>query len=321
MKAAFVGCGNIADRYAASIAATGRFELAGATDVEGERAEALVARWGGTAYPTLDALLADDAVEVVVNLTPPQLHAPVTAAALEAGKHVHSEKPLALTHPEAQELVELAGRRGRQVRLRAVDAARRGAVDGMEARARGRRRPGPRGLRRGELGEDRVLASHPEALYAVGPLVDVGVYPLTIVTGIFGPARRVVAYSTTVEPERVTLAGAPFRPGAADFVVAVLELSEGVVVRVTASFYVPPSKQGGLELHGDAGSLFLASWSEFDSRVELAPPAVASTRPCRRCGPFPGTDWGRGCRPRRRDRGGGGRTGRAPSTPRTSSRS
>ena len=71
MKAAFVGCGNIADRYAASIAATGRFELSGATDVERERAEALVAKWGGTAYPTLDALLADDAVEVVVNLTPP----------------------------------------------------------------------------------------------------------------------------------------------------------------------------------------------------------------------------------------------------------
>jgi predicted dehydrogenase len=87
-------------------------ELAGATDVLPGRAEALVAKAGGMSYPSLDALLGDDRVDAVVNLTGALSHGAVTRAALEAGKHVHTEKPVALTHAEAQELVDLAGRHG-----------------------------------------------------------------------------------------------------------------------------------------------------------------------------------------------------------------
>jgi len=119
-RIALVGCGNIAARYAASITAADGLELAGATDLDPRRAEALVAKHGGIAYPTLEAVLADGAVETVVNLTVPETHARVTAAALQAGKHVHSEKPLALSYREARELVELAGRR--DVRLSSAPA-------------------------------------------------------------------------------------------------------------------------------------------------------------------------------------------------------
>jgi predicted dehydrogenase len=293
VKVAFVGCGNIADRYAATIAAAGRLQLLGATDLDAGRAEAFVARWGGRSYPTLDALLADEGVEVVVNLTPPQLHASVSAASLEAGKHVHSEKPLALVHSEAQELVELAARHERRLscapttllgeaQQTAWKLVREGAIGRVRAAY-------------AEANWGKIESWHPtpEALYDVGPLVDVGVYPITIVTGMFGPARRVVAYSTTLEPERVTLDGVQFRPGAPDFVVAVIELAGGVVARVTASFYVPASQQRGLELHGDVGSLFMPAWADFDSRLELAPygkeyEAVPLLRE-----PYHGTDWGR----------------------------
>jgi predicted dehydrogenase len=293
MKAAFVGCGNIADRYAASIAAAGRLELVGATDVDAARAEAFVSKWGGTSYASLDALLADDTVDIVVNLTPPQLHASVTAAALEAGKHVHSEKPLALVHAEAAELVDLAARRGQ--RLSCAPTTLLGEAQQTTWKL----------VREGAIGRVRAAYAEanwgkieswhptPEAIYGVGPFVDVAVYPITILTGMFGPARRVVGYATTLEPDRMTLAGVPFTPGAPDFVVAVLELAGGVVARATASFYVPVSKQRGLELHGDAGSLFMPAWADFDSRLELAPyGGEYEPIPLLR-EPYRGTDWGR----------------------------
>ena len=104
------------------------------------------------------------------------------------------------------------------------------------------------------------MAPDPRSLYAVGPVVDVGVYPLTTLTAMFGPARRVRAYAATLEADRTLLDGTAFTPGAPDFVVAVLEHEDAVVTRLTTSFYVGPSKQQGLELHGDSGSLWLATW-------------------------------------------------------------
>ncbi|MCA1657620.1 MAG: Gfo/Idh/MocA family oxidoreductase, partial [Actinobacteria bacterium] len=77
MKIALVGAGNIASRYAACIAAEPRLTLAGATDVLPGRAAELAASNGGMDYGSLDALLADDDVDVVVNLTPPWAHGAV----------------------------------------------------------------------------------------------------------------------------------------------------------------------------------------------------------------------------------------------------
>jgi predicted dehydrogenase len=119
------------------------------------------------------------------------------------------------------------------------------------------------------------------------------VYPLAIVTAMFGPVRRVVAYSTMVEPERAHPGGWTFTPEAPDFHVAVLELEDDVVVRLTANFYVPASKQRGLEFHGDDGSLYLPTWGEFDSRIELQARngEYETVQPLRE--PYNGIDWSR----------------------------
>ena len=268
MRVALVGCGNIADRYATTMAAEG-LTLVGATDVLPGRAAAFVAEYGGVEYPSLAALLAADEVDIVVNLTAPQAHAEVTAAALEAGKHVHSEKPLALRHGEAQALVELAAARG--VALGCAPATLLGEAQQTAWKL----------LREGAVGRVRVAYAEanwgrieswhpaPEPLLAVGALVDVGVYPLTILTAMFGPARRVTASAALVEPARVRLDGAAFSLETPDWITATLELADGTIARVTATFYVGPSKQRGLELHGDDGSLYLATWAEADSRLEL----------------------------------------------------
>lgn len=293
MRFVLVGAGNIADRYAAAIVNATELDLAGATDLDRTRAEALVEAYGGHAYPDLGSVLADTSVDAIVNLTVPQAHADVSAAALAAGKHVHSEKPLALRHEDTRRLAALAHERG--VRLSSAPATLLGEAQQTLWKLV---REGAVGTVRAVYAEanwDRIEAWHPDprSLYSVGPVVDVGVYPLTIVTAMFGPVRLVRATAATLEPERTMLDGTPFTPAAPDFVVAVFEHESGVFTRLTATFYVGPSKQRGLEVHGDEGSLYMPTWAEANSRLEHQRRGgeYVTIAPVRE--PFPGTDWGR----------------------------
>jgi len=292
VNVALVGCGNIAERYARSIVDESRLNLVGVTDVVAEQAAVLAERFEVTRYASLDDLLADDAVETVVNLTAPRAHATITAACLDAGKHVHTEKPVALSHVEARELAELAKRRG--VRLSCSPATLLGEAQQTAWKLV---REGALGTIRAVYAEanwGRIESWHPSptGLYAVGPLVDVGIYPLTVLTAIFGPARRVVGYGTELQPDRVTRDGTPFRLETPDFVVAVIEL-ESVVVRLTATFWVGPGKQRGIEFHGDGGSLYLASWQEFDSRLESSHDGETYTQVPLVREPYHGIGWSR----------------------------
>jgi predicted dehydrogenase len=273
MKIAIAGCGNIATPYASDLKTYPEIVLAGAFDVDHARAQAFAAEHGCAAYGSYDDLLADPDIGLIVNLTSFQAHYTISAAALNAGKHVYSEKPLALTYADACALRDLAASKGLrlgcspftlmgeapQTMWREVRAGRLGAVRAIYA----------------EVNHGRIETWHPapQAFYEVGPLFDVGVYPLAIVTAVFGAARRVTAYGTTLLSERQTKDGKPFRVGSPDFVVSILELASGAVVRLTTNFYVEGStRQGeGLELHGDAGSLYLPSWFSADGEVFYAP--------------------------------------------------
>ena len=271
VRVALVGCGNIAVPYAATIAAFAETELEGVTDIDAAKAAALAAEHGCTVYPTLEALLADDRVDLVVNLTIHHAHEAVTRHCLEAGKHVYSEKPLAMTHAEARALVELAERRGRRLGCspftfmgEAQQTAWRAIRDGAIGMVR---------LAYADVNHGRIETWHPApaAFYEVGPLFDVGVYPLALLTAMFGPARRVSAFGTVLHADRVTKDGLPFAVRTPDYVVASIELDSGVVVRLTTNFYVgPQGKQVGVEFHGDAGSLHLSNWQRPDASVEIA---------------------------------------------------
>jgi predicted dehydrogenase len=110
--------GEIAQSYAACLAACGG-KVSCVFDSDAARAAAMVAPGsaaeGATVCATLEELLSSEKVAVVLNLTPVAAHAPVSRAALESGKHVWSEKPLAATPHEARELVELATRKHLQL--------------------------------------------------------------------------------------------------------------------------------------------------------------------------------------------------------------
>jgi predicted dehydrogenase len=157
---------------------------------------------------------------------------------------------------------------------------------------------GPVRLAYADVNWGRIESWHPDpqAFYEVGPLFDVGVYPLSILTAMFGPARRVSAYGTVLWPERETRQGGRFRVARPDFVVAAIELADGVIVRLTTDFYVAnkSTRQVGIEFHGDQGSLHLESWHMFNANVAFAAfDQPLEAVPLVREPPY-GTPWGQG---------------------------
>src|SRR5690606_4049974 len=102
------GCGYVADYYVTTLANHPELELVGVADRDPERADRFARHHKLHRFRDYGELLADDRVQLVVNLTNPRAHAEVSRAAIEAGKHVFSEKPLATEWAEAVELVDRA---------------------------------------------------------------------------------------------------------------------------------------------------------------------------------------------------------------------
>ena len=298
LRVAIVGCGNIAGAYARDLAPYPEVQIVGAFDLDPARAEAFVREHhAGRAYPSLAAVLADPQVDLVVNLTIHNAHVEVITRCLEAGKHVHSEKPIATSYAAAKRLVDLAAERG--LRLSSAPITWLGEA---QQSAWKRLRDGLVGTPRiayAEVNWGRIEVWHPNPapFYEAGPNFDVAVYPLTLLTAWFGPAQRVIAGGGLIYPHRFTKDGQPFSFTTPDWSCAVIELASGVRARVTANFYVGGhTRQHGLEVHGDKGMLALDSWAAFDSpiwfsriedgerRTPLLPDRV----------PASGTEFGRG---------------------------
>ena len=291
-----VGTGNIAGGYSRDALTHPEIRLVAATDLDPVRSAAFATEHACRAHASVDDLLADDAVDIVVNLTVHHAHHEVTKQALEAGRHVYSEKPLALTSTDARELVELAAARG--LRLGCSPSTFLGEAQQTAAALVRSGRLGPVRAVYAEVNWGRIETWHPAPapFFDVGVLVDVGVYPLTLVTTMLGPARSVRAWGWELMPDRHALDGTSFRIGSPDLIVAAIELDGGAVLRLTSSFYVgrPAAQIGSLEFHGDDASLALGSFQEFDAKVQVGAygesyKPVALVRPGYR-----GTAWARG---------------------------
>ena len=135
-RVGLIGCGNVSQHYVAGCASLAAVELVACTDADPARAAALAAAAGLRALP-LDDLLADPSIDVVVNLTPPVRHTEVSLAAIAAGKHVYSEKPLATTLADAKAIVDAAARARRPARLCPGHVPRRRPPDGPRRARRG----------------------------------------------------------------------------------------------------------------------------------------------------------------------------------------
>ncbi len=269
---ALIGCGNIAGAYARDLKNYPEIELLGVTDMDAARARVFGQEHETQVYPDVDSLLADPRVQIAVNLTSHFAHKDISERALRAGKHVFSEKPMATTSEGAHELVALAKERG--LRLACSPFTLMGEAQQTAWKL----------IRDGKLGTVRVAFADvnwgrieswhpaPGPFYEVGALFDVGVYPLTILTALFGPVKRVVSYGKVLHADRVTKEGVPFHINTPDLAVTMLETASGTVVRLTTDFYVSnqTTRQTGIEFHGDLGSLFLESFHNFTCKVQYA---------------------------------------------------
>ncbi|MCU0493915.1 MAG: Gfo/Idh/MocA family oxidoreductase, partial [Chloroflexaceae bacterium] len=111
IRVGVIGCGVISGIYLKNCLAFPNLELMACADLDAERAAARAAEFGIRAC-SIEALLADPSIQLVINLTVPAAHAEVSMAALRAGKHVYSEKPLATTRAAGQRILALAQERG-----------------------------------------------------------------------------------------------------------------------------------------------------------------------------------------------------------------
>ncbi|MHA3979414.1 Gfo/Idh/MocA family protein [Halovulum sp. GXIMD14794] len=270
-----MGCGHISEIYMANIPAFGALHLVACADIRPEAAKAKAAAHGIVAL-TPEALLADDGIDIVLNLTTPAHHKAIACAALSAGKHVYGEKPLALDVIEGREILALAEQKAltvgsapdtflggaHQTARAAIDAGRIGRpLSGMAVMM--------------VPGHER-WHHNPEFYYQPGggPLYDMGPYYLTALVNMLGPVARVVGIGGKGFASRTIgtgpKAGTSFPVEIDSHVAAVLEFAQGAIVSMVMSFDVKAHSNGHIEIYGTEGSLSVSDPNRFDGPIRLA---------------------------------------------------
>jgi predicted dehydrogenase len=274
LRVGIVGCGNVSRLYLPDFASLSGVELAACTDVDVDRAAALAER-GGVRALAFDELLADPTIDVVLNLTPAPEHARVSLAAIEAGKHVYSEKPLATDLGAARAILVAADRRGVRVGC-APDTFLGGGLqtarDVLDSGAIGTALGAHAAVL--HLGPERWHPD-PEGFFGPGggPLLDVGPYYIAALVSLLGPVVEVDAIGRATGGTRRIgsgpRAGTTFVATAPTYVIASYRFASGVVAGFTASFDVVASAAPHLEIHGTEGSILIGDPNVFDGEVSL----------------------------------------------------
>lgn len=269
-----VGVGKISEQYFAALPSLPGIELIAVADLDEARAAAVAAEQGAEAL-SVDALLADPRVGAILNLTIPAAHVEINTRALQAGKHVFSEKPLALRPAEAVDMLRLAEQKGLRVgsapdtflgtgvqtALALLDAGTIGSPVGAAAFWAA---PG-----------HEAWHEAPQFYYqpGAGPLFDMGPYYLTALVTLLGPVARVSGATGRSARERVVAtgpqAGSPIPVNIDTHVSALLEHESGVSSTVTMSFEVWGSRIPHIEVFGTAGTISMADPNRFSDSVEI----------------------------------------------------
>jgi predicted dehydrogenase len=273
-RVGIIGSGNVTHFYLTGAAKFPSLELAACADLDPERARALAARGGFPAMP-VEAILADPTIDVALVLTPPAAHAPVAMAAIEAGKHVYSEKPLATSRQDAHGLLDAARAAG--VRVGAapdtflgggLQTARMVIDDGLIGT------PLVATAAVSHTGPER-WHHDPRIFYAPGggPVLDVGPYYVTALVNLLGPVSAVAAVGRGVGSERLVaagpLAGTTVTADVPTTVIGTLTFASGVIGSLFASFDTAGSRVPHVEIHGTAGSLSLGDPNHFSGEVRF----------------------------------------------------
>jgi len=277
IRVGVIGCGSVSGRYLPQLAECPYAELVSTCDIIPERAVNRAKEFNvSNHYPHISKMLGGAEFDLLVNLTDMQEHEHLNREAIEAGKHIWSEKPIANSLAAGQQLLELAKRKG--VRVWGAPVVVASPQFAFMAKT----------LTSGALG--RVASAHADYGHTGpdwssffyedggGSMPDLGVYNLTSLTGLLGPARSVVAMTSIVTPTRKIVDKGEIKVEAEDNAMVLLDHGNGMLSHVQCgfNFFNPHGHEGSKEnrhtisIYGSTGSMGLVGYDWEPLGVELA---------------------------------------------------
>ncbi|CAM3277248.1 Gfo/Idh/MocA family oxidoreductase [Paenibacillus lupini] len=275
LKVGVIGTGNISSAYLNNGKKFDSMEIVACADLDVERAKAKAEEFGIHGCSVED-LLADPEIGMVINLTIPQAHAAVCLQALEAGKHVYVEKPFAVTREEAQQVLELAEKKGLLVGS-APDTFLGGGIQTSIKLIEDGWIGTPIGATAFMMsGGHETWHPAPEFYYQKGggPMFDMGPYYLTALVAMLGPISRVTGMARASFPERTITSqpkfGQKVQVEVPTHVAGVIEFAAGPIGTLVTSFDV----KGGstlpwIEVYGTAGSMLVPDPNNFGGTIKI----------------------------------------------------
>ena len=274
-KIGIIGCGNISGIYCKAGTTFSNIEIAAVSDIDIAKAEARAAEFGIPRAISVEAMLADPEIEIVVNLTVPAVHAAVDLAALEAGKHVYSEKPLAVSLEDAKRIIDLASEKDLRVGCApdtflgaGYQTCRKLIDDGWIGEP---------------LSATAFMLSHgpdhwhpnPNFFYQTGggPMMDMGPYYLTGLVTLLGAVRRVAGATRRGTSNRMITKGAnagkTIPVEVETHLSASLDFASNLVCTICFSFDVWAHELPFMQIYGTEGTLSLPDPNRFDGPVRF----------------------------------------------------
>lgn len=277
IRVGVVGCGVISGIYLENM--TTRFkelEVAACADLLIGKAREAAERFNIPKYCGPQELLADPSIELVVNLTIPAAHFELNMAALEAGKHIYCEKPLAMTFAQGQQIMAKAAAKGLLVGCAPDTFMGSGLQTCRKA------------LDEGWIGRPLAVTANlvchgheawhpaPEFYYkkGAGPMMDMGPYYLTALVSMLGPISRTTCYAGRFFDRRTISSTSPLKGKIIDVEVlthyaGLIEFKSGVIANINMSFDIWQSNLPGIEIHGTEGSMIVPDPNWFDGAVRI----------------------------------------------------
>jgi predicted dehydrogenase len=271
VKVGIIGCGNIFDQYVKGCRMFDILEVYACTDIDMSRAKEKAAKFDIPHVYSVPELLTDPDIQMVINLTVPQAHVEVSLQIIAAGKHVHSEKPLALNREDGKKILDAAKAKGVLVGC-APDTFLGGGLQTCR-----------------KLIDDGVIGTpiaatafmlsrgpeswhpNPEFFYKVGggPMFDMGPYYLTTLVFLLGPVKRLSGTARISFPERVAHTGQHITVDIPTHVAGTLEFEKGAVGTLITSFDVWGHNLPRIEIYGEKGTLSVPDPNTFGGPVRL----------------------------------------------------
>ena len=277
LRVAIIGCGSVSNRYIPHLQTSSLIEIVSLCDIKHDRALAQNKQYNVNAatYPNIDAMLKGVPFDMMITLTDMQVHGSLNKKALQAGKHVWSEKPMANTYAEGRALYDLAKMKG--LRIWGAPAVVNSPQFAFMSKA----------IQEGKLGK---LASahgqygHTGPSWAAffyekdgGSMPDLGVYNLATLTGLLGPARSIMAMTSIVKKERTVDDKGKIKVQAEDNAHVLMEHDNGVISHMMCgfNFFDPHGHEAtnqtlhSIQVYGDSGNMRLIGYDWEPKAVVL----------------------------------------------------